>query len=78
MNILDAVVNAGGGAALKQLGSQFGLGEEQTAAALSALVPALATGFQRNLQTQDGLGSLMSALASGGHQQYVENPASLR
>ena len=45
MNILDAVVNAGERAALKQLGSQFGLGEEQTAAALSALVPALATDY---------------------------------
>ena len=77
MNILDAVVNAGGGKAVSQLGSQFGLGEQQTTAALSALVPALAAGFQRNLQSQDGLGNLTAALAGGSHQQYVENPATL-
>ena len=47
MNILDAIINAKGGAAVDQLGSQFGLGQDQTTAALSALVPALAAGFQK-------------------------------
>ena len=47
MNVLDAIMNAQQGGAVKQLGSQFGLGEEQTASALSALVPALAAGFQQ-------------------------------
>jgi hypothetical protein len=77
MNILDAIVNAQDGAAVRQLGSQFGLGQEQTASALSALVPALAAGVQRNIQNQGGLGSLISTLSSGHHQQYVDNPASL-
>jgi hypothetical protein len=77
MNVLDAIMNAQQGGAVKQLGSQFGLGEEQTASALSALVPALAAGFQQNIGAQGGLGSLMSALAAGNHRQYVDNPASL-
>jgi hypothetical protein len=77
MNILDAIVTAGEGRAVTQLASQFGLGEEQAASALSALVPALTAGFQRNLQSPEGLGSLVSALAQGGHQQYLENPAIL-
>jgi hypothetical protein len=77
MNILEAILNAQGGAAVRQLGSQFGLGDQQTAAALSALVPALAAGFQRNATQADGLGSLVSALASGRHQQYLDNPSSL-
>jgi hypothetical protein len=77
MNILEAIMSAQGGAAVKQIGSQFNLGEEQTASALSALVPALAAGFQRNMETQDGLGSLMSALTAGNHQQYIDNPATL-
>ena len=77
MNILDAIVSAQGGAAVQQLGSQFGLGQDQTTAALSALVPALAAGVQRNIQTEGGLGSLTSALASGNHGQYLDNPASL-
>ena len=42
MNILDAIVNAQDGAAVRQLGSQVGLAPDQTTAALSALVPALA------------------------------------
>jgi hypothetical protein len=77
MSILDAILNAQDGAAVRQLGSQVGLAPEQTTAALSALVPALAAGFQRNLQSQDGLESLTSALSSGNHGQYIDNPASL-
>lgn len=77
MNILDAVLQAGGGKAVNQIGAQVGLGEAQTASALSALVPALAAGFQQNLQSPEGLSSLTSLLANGGHQQYIENPAAL-
>jgi hypothetical protein len=40
MNILDSIMTAGNGAAVRQIGSQFGLDEAQTAAAISALVPA--------------------------------------
>ena len=77
MNILDAIINAKGGAAVDQLGSQFGLGQDQTTAALSALVPALAAGFQKNLQSPDGVGNLMSALSKGNHQRYIDSPQSL-
>ena len=78
MNILDAIVNAKGGATVQQLGSQFGLGPDQTTAALSALMPALAAGVQKNVQTPGGMESLLSALASGNHGQYIDNPATLR
>jgi hypothetical protein len=77
MNILEAIVNAQDGAAVRQLGSQLGLGPDQTTAALSALVPALAAGMQRNIKTEGGLDSLISALSSGRHGQYIENPTSL-
>ena len=77
MNILDAIINAQDGAAVRQLGSLAGLDEAQTRVALSALVPALAAGFERNLQSQGGLGNLISALSAGHHQQYIDNPASL-
>src|SRR5512143_508136 len=77
MNILDAIVNAQDGAAVQQLGSQVGLAPDQATAALSALMPALAGGFQRNIQTQGGLESLMAALSSGNHGQYIDNPTSL-
>jgi hypothetical protein len=77
MNILDSILSAGNGTAVRQLGAQFGLSEQQTTAALAALAPALAAGFQRNLQTPDGLGSLTSALATGTHEQYFEDPSRL-
>ena len=70
MNILDAIVNAQDGAAVQQLGSQVGLAPDQATAALSALMPALAGGFQRNIQSQGGLESLMAALSSGNHGQH--------
>lgn len=77
MNILDAIVNSQNGAAVQQLGSQVGLAPDQATAALSALMPALASGFQRNIQSQGGLESLMAALSSGNHGQYIDNPTGL-
>ena len=77
MNVLEAIVNAQDGAAVRQVGSQVGLAPEQATSALSALVPALAARFQRNLQTQFGLQSLMSALSSGNHGQYIDDPTTL-
>jgi hypothetical protein len=77
MDILNAIVGAQDGAAVRQLGATFGLDEAQTATALSALVPALAGGVQRNLQDEGGLGSLIGALTSGGHQRYLDDPTAL-
>jgi hypothetical protein len=77
MNILDTIMNAGNGAAVRQIGSQLGLDETQTTSALSALVPALSAGLRQNLQTPDGLSGLAGALSAGNHQRYVENPAVL-
>jgi hypothetical protein len=77
MNILDVITNAQDGAAVQQLGSQFGLAPAQTQSALAALVPALAAGLQQNAASEDGLSSLVSALTAGGHQRYLEDPATL-
>ena len=77
MNILDAIMNAQDGAVVQQLGSQVGLAPDQATPALSALMQALAGGFERNIQSQGGMESLMAALSSGNHGQYTDNPASL-
>jgi hypothetical protein len=77
MNILDSIMNAGNGAAVRQIGSQLGLDEAQTAAALSALVPALSASLRQNIQTPDGLAGLVGALSGGNHQRYVDDPAAL-
>ena len=78
MNILDAMLNAqGGGGAAHQLGQQFGLNESQAASALSALVPALSAGFQKNMSSPQGLDGLLSALGGGQHQRYVDDAGAL-
>lgn len=77
MNILDVIMSAQGGDAVRQAGAQVGLGEAETATALSTLVPALAAGFQRNARTPDGLSGLIAALAGGNHQQYIDDPTAL-
>jgi len=78
MNVLEAILAAQNGGAVKQLGRQFGLGDDQATAALSALVPALAAGFSRNMQQEGGLASLAAALAGGRHTQYLDDLSSLQ
>lgn len=77
MNILEAILSAQGGGATRQLGQQFGLGDDQVQSALSALVPALASGFQRNMTGEGGLESLLGALGGGRHQRYVDDAGAL-
>lgn len=77
MDILSALLAAQGGGATRQLGQQFGLNESQVGSALSALVPALAAGLQRNTSSQGGLQDLIGALSGGSHQQYLDNPSML-
>ena len=77
MDILQAITCAGNGAAVEQLAKQFGLDQQQASAAVAALVPALASGIQKNASSEAGLGGLLSALASGKHQAYVDDPSVL-
>lgn len=77
MNILETILGAQDGAAVRQIGSQLGLPEDRTTAALTALVPAVAAGLQRNATNAGGLESLLGALSSGKHAQYLESPATL-
>ena len=77
MDMLDALLGGRGNDAAEQLGRQFGLDPSQASAALSALLPALAAGFQKNAATPTGLESLLGALTRGKHQQYVDDMPSL-
>ncbi len=77
MNILEALMAAQGGGAVKQLGQQFGLGDDQASAALSALVPALAAGLAKNAVRDGGLEGLTQALSSGRHGSYLDDLGSL-
>jgi len=77
MNILDMILQSQGGGAVQQLGNQFGLPPGQAESALSALLPMVAAGLQRNMGSQGGLDSLIGALAGGTHERYLEDPGVL-
>jgi hypothetical protein len=50
---------------LSNIGRQFGLSDEQTRAALDALVPVVAAGVRRNAQTPEGLQDIFKSVLSG-------------
>jgi len=74
MNILSAIL----GDDDKRVGAlaqQFGLSNEQATSAVSALLPALAGGLQRNVSQPGGLESLIGALSGGNHGRYLDDPS---
>ena len=75
MDLLKTILESQGGG-VKQLANQFGLDSSQANSALAQLIPALAGGVKKNVQ-QGGLESLISALNSGNHSQYLDNPSQL-
>ena len=77
MNLMETILSAGGGDAVREISRQFGLGQDQTVSAIQSLLPALAGGMQRNVNQEGGLESLLTALIGGQHQRYVDNPATL-
>jgi hypothetical protein len=77
MDLLNLLLNQGGGQAVRQLAGDFGLNENQTVSVLSNLLPALGQGLARNASTQGGFESLLGALTGGQHQRYLEDPSIL-
>lgn len=77
MDLLSMVLNAGGGNAVRQLGQNFGLDENQASSAITNLLPALGQGLARNATSPGGMEGLMGALSSGGHERYIDNPDTL-
>lgn len=76
MNLLETLLQAQGGDAVRQVAGRFGLDESQASSAISALLPALTGGLQNNVQ-QGGLDSLLGALSSGQHDRFLEDPSTL-
>lgn len=77
MNILEMMLDGQNRGQIEQLANNFGISEDQIQAAMAQMVPALSQGVKKNISNQSGLDSLLKALASGNHQQYVEKPESL-
>ena len=73
MNLFDMLANAQNGQGMDQLARQFGLSQQQTQAAVEALLPAFSQGLKRNASDPYGVGSFLSAMASGNHAKYFED-----
>src|SRR5690348_10390132 len=76
MGLLDTILGSGDGP-VDQIAKQLGIPPALAKVALSALVPALARGLQKNTGQAGGLDSLLNALQTGNHQQYLNNPQTL-
>lgn len=75
--LLDLLAGPQAQPAKQQLGQQFGLDEEMTQKAMSALIPALAAGLKSNASKQGGVESLLEALNKGSHKRYLDEPSLL-
>jgi hypothetical protein len=72
-SLFDIFAQAQNGAGMQALAQQFGLSQQQTQAAVEALLPAFSQGLQRNTADPYGLGAFMTAMASGQHAKYFED-----
>lgn len=74
LNLFEMMANAQNGAGVDALARQFNLSQQQTQAALQALLPAFSQGLKQNAADPYGIGAFLSALSTGQHAKYFENP----
>lgn len=74
MPTLFDLLNSQNGAAMQALAQQFNLSQQQAQSALEALLPAFSQGLKRNAADPYGIGAFLSALSTGQHAQYFDNP----
>ncbi len=77
MNLLETILQSGGGSAVHTMAKSLGIEEAQAQSALGQLLPTVARALTKNASTGEGLSSLLGALSQGHHRQYLENPGLL-
>ena len=77
MNLLETIMNANQGGAVATLARNFNLDDNQAKSAVSALLPALTQGMQKNAASPQGIQGLIGALTKGNHERYLDDPTSL-
>lgn len=75
MNLYDIMMGAQGGQGVNNLANQFGLSQQQTQAAIQAMIPAFSLGLQRTAQDPTGFGGLLNQMMSGAHTAAYTDPA---
>ncbi len=74
-SLFDMLADAQNGNGMEALARQFNLSQQQTQAAVEALLPAFSQGLKQNTADPYGVGSFLQALASGQHAKYFDDPA---
>jgi len=74
MQLTDLLTSPSNRHAIQRMSHQFGLSQDQTVAAIEALMPAFSLGLKRNVSSAGGAASLIEALATGEHGRYVDEP----
>ncbi|MCF6251651.1 MAG: DUF937 domain-containing protein [Methylococcaceae bacterium] len=77
MGILDVILGGQNTQLISQLAQKSGIGEADVQNVINQLLPAVSKGIKANVGSSEGLGGLISALSSGDHQQYLDNPEKL-
>lgn len=73
LNLFDMLSNAQNGNAIELLARQFNLSQQQAQLAVESLLPAFSQGLKRNVSDPYGMGSFLSAMASGQHAKYFDD-----
>lgn len=74
LSLFDMLANAQQGHGMEALARQFGLSQQQAQAAVEALLPAFSQGLKQNTADPYGIGAFITAMASGNHAKYFEDP----
>lgn len=77
MGLLDSLLGGGNSAMVSQLARAVGVNESIVQGVVNQLLPAVSKGIKNNAGSSEGLGGLVSALSSGNHQRYLDNPETL-
>lgn len=75
LNLFDMLNQSQNGNGMEALARQFNLSQQQTQAAVEALLPDFSQGLKRNTADPYGVGNFMSAMATGQYGQYFDNAA---
>lgn len=76
MDLLDLLKSSGGGDSVKQLAGTLGLGSSDTSKLVASLAPSLMGAITKSA-SGGGLAGLQSALNSGSHSRYIDDPDSM-
>src|SRR6185312_13769164 len=73
--LFDMLANAQNGKGMEALARQYNLSMQQTQAAVEALLPAFSQALKQNTSDPYGVGAFLTAMASGQHAKYFDNPS---